>query len=161
MLISGTAGIDDPDLRRARRETDAALAHQLDPGGTGDVPVPVEVFLRRWMDGPLFADLDHRTAGLEERARNTGEGLASSLRLAGTGTQLPLWDQLHRLTMPVLIVCGERDSKFTALGRRMADAIGTNARVAVVPAAGHAPHLQRPDTVAQLVRVHADGTASG
>ena len=119
------------------------------------------VFLRRWMDSPLFADLSHEAAGLEERERNTGPGLASSLRLAGTGMQLPLWGKLHRLAMPVLIVCGEHDEKFTALGHRMADAIGTNATLAVVPGTGHTPHLQRPDAVAGLVRDHLAEAAPG
>ena len=35
-----------------------------------------------------------RRRGLDDRRRNTAAGLASSLRLAGTGTQEPLWDRL-------------------------------------------------------------------
>ena len=161
VLISGTAGIDDPEERRSRRAADAALADQLDPGTSGDAAVPVAVFVRRWLDSPLFAELGRETAGLEERERNTGAGLASSLRLAGTGSQLPLWAKLDRLAMPVLIVTGGRDEKFTALGRRMADAIGANATVAVVPGVGHSPHLQRPDAVAELIRTHRTWTPSG
>jgi 2-succinyl-6-hydroxy-2,4-cyclohexadiene-1-carboxylate synthase len=158
VLISGTAGIDDPDERRARARADAGLAHQLDPGPSGDAAVPVDVFLRGWMENPLFAGVGPEAAGLGERARNTGPGLASSLRLAGTGTQLPLWAKLDRLAMPVLIICGEADAKFTALGRRMATAIGDNASLAVVAGAGHSPHLQRPDEVADLVRAHRTGS---
>jgi 2-succinyl-6-hydroxy-2,4-cyclohexadiene-1-carboxylate synthase len=106
------------------------------------------------MASPLFADIGATRDGLSERLTNTGPGLASSLRLAGTGTQLPLWGKLGRLTMPVLIVSGERDEKFTALGRRMAEAIGTNATTATVAEAGHAPHLHAPEVVAGLVRSH-------
>ena len=157
VLISGTAGIDDPDERWARRRSDEALADQLDPVRSGGVPVPVEVFLRRWTDSPLFAGVDSEAAGLDERKRNTGAGLASSLRLAGTGTQLPLWGQLGRLDMPVLIVTGEEDEKFTLLGQRLAESIGANATVVAVPAAGHSPHLQRPEVVADLVRAHLAG----
>ena len=81
---------------------------------------------------------------------NTGAGLASSLRLAGTGTQQPLWHELSRLDMPVLVVTGELDAKFTALGEALATAIGPNASHAVVPGAGHAPHLQLPVLVGDL-----------
>jgi 2-succinyl-6-hydroxy-2,4-cyclohexadiene-1-carboxylate synthase len=154
VLISATAGIDDPDERRARRAADAALADRLDPGRPGEEAVTVEDFLREWMDKPLFAGIDPSAAGLEERRRNSGPGLASSLRLAGTGTQLPLWEKLGRLDMPVLAVCGEADTTFTELGRRLTDAIGPNATLAVVAGAGHAPHLQRPGAVADLVRSH-------
>jgi pimeloyl-ACP methyl ester carboxylesterase len=136
--------------------SDEALADELDPPGglapTGDA---VEVFLRRWLANPLFAGISPEADGFDERLRNTAAGLAASLRLAGTGTQQPLWDRLGRLEMPVLIITGERDDKFTALGRRMAEAIGANATHVVIAEAGHAPHLQRPGQVGALIRRHA------
>jgi 2-succinyl-6-hydroxy-2,4-cyclohexadiene-1-carboxylate synthase len=156
VLISGTAGIDDATERRQRRESDGALADQLDPAPGGDTPLPVETFVQRWLDGPLFAGVSPDANGFDQRLRNTGPGLASSLRLAGTGNQRPLWAILGRLSMPVLIISGARDEKFTALGSRMAEAIGPNATRVVVPDAGHAPHLQRPDEVADPVRAHLD-----
>jgi 2-succinyl-6-hydroxy-2,4-cyclohexadiene-1-carboxylate synthase len=152
VLISGTAGIDDRSERLERQRADAAMASELDPLEDRAEVLPVETFLGRWMSAPMFAGVGPEADGLDERRRNTGPGLASSLRRAGTGTQLPLWDKVDRLTMPVLVVTGGLDEKFTALGRRMADAIGANASHVVVPGTGHAPHLQRPDTVAELVR---------
>jgi 2-succinyl-6-hydroxy-2,4-cyclohexadiene-1-carboxylate synthase len=155
VLISGTAGIDDPAERRARRRADEALAEQLDPtGGPAWAAVPVETFIRRWLEAPLFDGISPEANGLAERLRNTGPGLASSLRLAGTGTQQPLWGRLGELAMPVLVITGEDDERFTALGDRLVAAIGANATHAVVAGAGHAPQLQRPDEVAELVRRH-------
>jgi len=58
----------------------------------------------------------------------------------------------------VLVITGEDDDKFTALGRRLATGIGANAAHATVTGAGHAPHLQRPHEVAALVRRHLAGT---
>jgi len=153
VLISGTAGIDDVDERRRRRRSDQDLADQLDPPDGGR-PMPVAAFLRRWMDNPMFADISPTAAAFEERLRNTGPGLASSLRMAGTGTQRPLWHSLAELAAPVLIISGALDQKFTALGRRLTGSIGTNATHVEVSDAGHAPHLQRPGTVAALVRSH-------
>jgi 2-succinyl-6-hydroxy-2,4-cyclohexadiene-1-carboxylate synthase len=161
VLISGTAGIEDPGQRRARRQADEELAERLDPTGSSDSPpsppsaaMAVEAFLREWLAGPLFAGITPEAGGLTERLRNTGSGLASSLRLAGTGTQQPSWGRLGELPMPVLVITGGLDEKFTALGERLAAAIGPNANHAVVAGAGHAPHLQRPDEVAGLVRSH-------
>ncbi len=105
----------------------------------------------------MFAGVTPSANAVTERLRNTGTGLASSLRLAGTGTQRPLWESIGRLTVPVLIITGELDEKFTALGRRMAVSIGPSASHAVIPGAGHAPHLQRPGEVAALVRAHVRG----
>lgn len=156
VLISGTAGIEDPAERRARRDRDAALADELDPADGGPPAETVASFVRRWLENPMFSGLDPADGGLEERLTNTGAGLASSLRLAGTGTQRPRWDALHRLRMPDLIITGGRDEKFCALGQRMAHSIGPNALHQVVGGAGHAPHLERPAEVAELVRSHLD-----
>ena len=155
VLISGTAGIEDGDQRRQRRRDDDALADQLDPpAGTSGEAVPVATFIRRWLDGPLFAGISPEAGGFDRRITNTGPGLASSLRLAGTGTQDPQWGALGTLAMPVLIISGGDDQKFTALGRRMAETIGANAAHVVVAGTGHAPHLQRPEEVARLIRSH-------
>ena len=91
------------------------------------------------------------THDAEVRAANTADGLARSLELSGTGTQEPLWDRLHTLQMPVLIVTGERDEKFTALGRRIVESIGDNARHVEVPDAGHALPFERPLDFAALL----------
>jgi 2-succinyl-6-hydroxy-2,4-cyclohexadiene-1-carboxylate synthase len=160
VLISGTAGLEGEAARRERRRADHALADQLDPGTDGGDPVSVEAFVRRWLEGPLFAGVDEAASSLAERLANTAVGLASSLRMAGAGTQRPLWDRLGELTMPVLIITGSEDEKFTDLGRRMARAIGPNASLVTIPGAGHAPHLQRPDLVAEAVR-SASGPAGG
>ncbi len=45
----------------------------------------------------------------DERLRNSPAGLASSLRLCGTGTQEPLWDLLGSLPCPVLALAGTDD----------------------------------------------------
>jgi 2-succinyl-6-hydroxy-2,4-cyclohexadiene-1-carboxylate synthase len=161
VLISGTAGIEDREERRSRRRADEALAAELDPPeSSGSPAMPVEVFIRRWLEGPLFSGIDGARNGVEERLRNTGPGLASSLRTAGTGTQDPLWDRLHELTMPVLIITGGDDAKFTELGRRMAAALGSHATHRVIAGTGHAPHLQRPSEVSDMVRSHL-AAASG
>jgi len=55
----------------------------------------------------MFGDVPAEANGIDERKRNTAAGLASSLRLAGTGTQTPLWDRLGELRMPVLVVTGD------------------------------------------------------
>ena len=135
VLLSATAGIEDDGERTARRSQDDALATTIEHDG-------VDAFLDRWVAQPMFATLTD--PGLDDRRRNDAAGLASSLRLAGTGTQRPLWDRLPSLTMPVLVVAGERDVKFVALAERMAGLIA-DATLAIVAGAGHTAHLECPD----------------
>jgi 2-succinyl-6-hydroxy-2,4-cyclohexadiene-1-carboxylate synthase len=158
VLVSGTAGIDDPAERAARRRSDEALASRLDPVGGGTPEDTVTDFVGRWVANPMFGDVPARAGDVDERCTNTAAGLASSLRLAGTGTQEPLWGRLAGLTLPVLVVTGGRDAKFTDLGRRLVASVGGPATHVVIDGAGHAPHLQHPHAVASAVRAFLDGT---
>lgn len=144
VLVSGTAGIEDPDERRQRRSADEGLAAELEQVG-------LEEFLRRWLAGPLFASLGPAEADLDARRENTVSGLAASLRLGGAGAQEPLWARLGELAMPVLLVAGERDPVYCQRAAAMAAAIGPNAELAFVADAGHALHLERPDELVALV----------
>ncbi len=144
VLVSATAGIDDQAERAARRDSDDGLARRVEDEG-------LEPFVRWWLGQPLFASLPAEAAQVEARLEGSASGLAASLRLAGTGTQEPLWDRLTQLQMPVLVVAGSLDSKYVALGRRLADAIGPSAAFQVIPAAGHACHLEQPAAFVDVV----------
>ncbi len=145
VLIGGTAGIEDPAERAARREQDLATAARLEREGLG-------AFLESWLAQPLFAGLSSEAAFREERLENTVTGLMSSLEQAGTGSQDPSWHRLSSLTMPVLVVAGEQDTKFAELAERMGAEIGPNATVTLVPGAGHAAHLEQPEAFLAVLR---------
>ena len=145
MLLGATAGIEDPDERAARARADEATAARIGELG-------LDGFLRSWIGQPMFDGIPPERQQLAERMENTVDGLARSLLLAGTGVQEPSWDRLHRLDMPVLVLAGELDAKFSELGRRLAASIGDNAGFATVPGAGHAAHLERPDAFLEVLR---------
>jgi 2-succinyl-6-hydroxy-2,4-cyclohexadiene-1-carboxylate synthase len=153
-LIGASPGFQDAAERAARRAADETLARDLERDG-------VAAFLDRWLAGPLFATLPAERAGRAERLGNSAPGLAAALRLLGTGAQEPLWTRLPELAMPVLLVAGELDAKFAALAGRMAAAIGPNARVALVPGAGHAAHLERPEAAAALLEAFLAAAHAG
>ncbi len=144
VLVSATAGLDDPEARAARRRADEGLAVKVEREG-------VARFVEWWLARPLFATLPPDAAAVESRLDNTAAGLASSLRLAGTGTQEPLWSVLPQLEMPVLVVAGELDAAYLAHGRRLVAGIGANASLAVIAGAGHACHLERPGAFLDVV----------
>jgi len=156
VLISGTPGIDGADARAERRRADEALAERLDPSDGSAPADTVEAFVARWVRLPLFGDVPEPALGLEARRQGSPAGLAASLRLAGSGTQEPLWDALPSLAMPILLIAGARDDRYVDLAERMAAAIGPRARLHLVADADHAPHLQRPADVAAVVRAFLD-----
>jgi pimeloyl-ACP methyl ester carboxylesterase len=111
----------------------------------------------RWLAQPLFAGLPAKAAGRDARLTNTAAGLASSLRLVGTGAMTPVWDRLEELDVPVLVLAGERDTKFAPLGAQLAAAIGPRARLRLIGGAGHAAHLERPSEVAAAIAAFVRG----
>ena len=82
-----------------------------------------------------------------DRLRNTAEGLASSLRTCGTGTQDSLWDRLAEIHCPTLVLVGEHDTKFRALGDRLVAAI-PDSRLTIIADSGHSVHLEAPQATA-------------
>jgi 2-succinyl-6-hydroxy-2,4-cyclohexadiene-1-carboxylate synthase len=147
VLVSTSAGIEDPIERAERRAADHRLADELERGGRAGF----DSFIERWRTQALFADEPPEVGALarEDQRRNRAEALAAVLRGIGTGEMAPLWDRLPELTMPATVLVGERDGKFVALGRRMAELLG-NAELMVV-AGGHGLPLENPAAVARAI----------
>ncbi|MBX3283989.1 MAG: alpha/beta fold hydrolase [Actinobacteria bacterium] len=146
VLLGATAGIDDPAERAARRDADGALADRIVDDG-------LPRFLREWFAQPLFDGLRPDPADRAARLANSPAGLASSLRLAGTGTMdPPWWDELGSIEAPLLACAGARDAKFAALAERLAAGSAGPARVVLLDGCGHAAHLQDPAAFAAEVR---------
>ncbi|HEY3107302.1 MAG TPA: 2-succinyl-6-hydroxy-2,4-cyclohexadiene-1-carboxylate synthase [Chloroflexota bacterium] len=141
-LESASPGILDPAERAARVRGDEALAELLERGG-------IEPFVDRWERLPLFASQASLPAATRTRVRagRLGQralGLANSLRGFGGGVPAPLQPRLGELRLPTLLLVGALDAKYCRIGREMVAAL-PDADLVVVPAAGHAVHLERPD----------------
>src|SRR5579884_445528 len=145
VLIGASPGIADRAEREARRRDDEHLADQIEG-------MAIEEFARRWARTPVLAGLPAQTLARAhaDRLLNSPAGLARALRGLGTGALPSLWERLSDLRMPVSLIVGERDEKFTAVAEQMAVAI-PGAEVRVVPGAGHAVHLEAPEAVARII----------
>jgi 2-succinyl-6-hydroxy-2,4-cyclohexadiene-1-carboxylate synthase len=145
VLVASTAGIDDAELRAERRAADEALAADAERG-------TIEAFAERWMHQPLFAGTPPEAARhwREDLMRNDPAALAAVLRGLGAGVMTPLWERVGELRMPVTILAGERDGRYAALGRRLAAAL-PDARLLVVPGAGHGLPREAPQAVAAAI----------
>ena len=136
-LESGTAGIEDVAERARRKADDDALADSIEREG-------MQRFVERWEQHPTLASLRPFAAQLRpERLAHRPAGLASALRHLGAGAQPSYWTELRRLGVPVRLLAGARDEKFTAIARRLRELL-PQADLAVIPDCGHAPHLERP-----------------
>ncbi len=145
MLIGASPGLADEAERATRRLEDERLAERIEA-------LPIEVFARQWAETSVLSDIAADIAAVShaDRLRSTPTGLAAALRGLGTGALPSVWERLPELQMPVVLVAGERDVKFTLLAREMARRMQA-ATVTIVSGAGHAVHLERPEAIVELL----------
>ncbi len=148
ILESASPGLAKPQEREERRRSDSALAARIEREG-------VEAFVNYWEQIPLFASQRGLSEGQwqaqrRQRLNNRSQGLANSLRGVGTGEQPPLQSQLTNLDIPVLLLAGERDSKFCQIARDMAAKL-PQSQLQIIPDAGHTIHLEQPEQFTRSV----------
>jgi len=145
VLIGVTAGIEN---RHARRGSDEALAEWMEHHS-------IEEVVERWEAQPVFASQSQELRERQRAGRLSHDPrlLAMLLRSAGQGAAPPVWDRLHELQCPVLLVAGQLDQRYAEAAHRMAQRI-PDARIRIVPGAGHAPQLEQPELVAELLDEH-------
>jgi 2-succinyl-6-hydroxy-2,4-cyclohexadiene-1-carboxylate synthase len=149
VLEGSSPGLEDAGERRARKDADAALAESITTTG-------VERFMDEWLAQPLFATQRALPASVlaaerQRRLKNRPDALAAALRAFSVGGQPSFWDRLDEVAAPTLLLTGEEDVKFTDTARRMSERM-PKATHAIVPGAGHAVHLERPDVWLEAVR---------
>jgi 2-succinyl-6-hydroxy-2,4-cyclohexadiene-1-carboxylate synthase len=148
VLESASPGFDDPAERAARIKSDEELAGRIERDG-------IEPFVDYWERLPLWASHtnlhdDVRQGLRAQRLRNATVGLANSLRGMGAGAQEPVMGRLSEIKVPTLFLTGALDARYVALANEMASRV-QGAEVRILPDAGHAAHLERPDAFAAKV----------
>jgi 2-succinyl-6-hydroxy-2,4-cyclohexadiene-1-carboxylate synthase len=154
VAIGAHPGLADPLARAARRDEDEALAAHIESIG-------VRRFVAEWETLPLFASQRKLSPAVLAAQRATRlsrdpQGLARSLRTVGLGRMPDLRAALAERPVPLHLVTGSLDDRFTALAAELACASHT-----IVSGVGHNVLLERPDRVAALIRDVADVRAPG
>ena len=142
VLESASPGLATEAERVERRSSDELLARRVESNEIG-------AFVSEWENQPLFVT-QHRLAPVDRaelrrhRMTNRPDALAACLRGLGTGMQPSLWNALEHLAVPTLLIAGQEDQKFVHTNERMLAAL-PDARLEVVPDAGHTVHLEQPE----------------
>jgi 2-succinyl-6-hydroxy-2,4-cyclohexadiene-1-carboxylate synthase len=147
MLVSASPGIAERAERAARAEADELLADNVERD-------TVESFLASWLSQPMFATVPPDAPGLTDRRRLTPSFLASCLRVLGAGAMEPMWADLAKLQMPVLLVTGTLDAKYGAIARRMLERMHPGVTHLQLEG-GHALPLEQPAVLGGLITAFA------
>jgi pimeloyl-ACP methyl ester carboxylesterase len=114
----------------------------------------LERFVEQWYELDLFRTLQSRphllTAMKAKRKKNDPRWLAKVIKELSPGRQPPLWANLGALPMPVLLIAGELDARYTELATLMGRQM-PQARVEIIPGAGHNVHLEQPGQFGEVV----------
>ncbi len=139
VLESASPGLQNPQERMARVKTDQIHAERL-------VHEPLEQFLENWYDLPLFGEIKNHSKYpdlLRRRLKNNPALLAKALEAFSPGRQADLWDKLTALTMPVNLICGEKDTKYLDMMKTIKK---NNPRflLKIFKSCGHNVHFEKP-----------------
>lgn len=148
ILISPNPGIETANQRAERLKVDEKLASRIERDG-------VKNFIEFWQSTPMIRSQqrirdDWRAAMQVSRARHTEAGLARSLREFGQGDCPNLWSKLSTLKMPVLLISGEEDIKYTRIAERMVGVLQHASHVSIRDA-GHMPQLEQAEATAAAI----------
>lgn len=143
VLVSSHPGLTNESERKTRIENDEKWARRFE-GESGESWSEV---LEAWnAQGvlsppirlpPSFVRLERRESDFDRAL------LGRAMREWSLGRQDDLSARLHALGMPVLLVTGEQDAKFTALSRNLTD--GSSIEIETIQGVGHRVPWDDPD----------------
>lgn len=140
VLEGGHFGLPD-DERAARYANDCRWANRF-------AQEPMALVLSDWYQQPVFASLtaEQRQRLVQKRSENQGAAVAQMLLATSLAKQPFLLPQLTECPHSVHYLCGEKDTKFTALAAR------SGLAVTVIADAGHNVHVEQPLAFARAVQ---------
>jgi len=146
VLIGVHPGLDDVRARAERRTTDAERARVLRNDG-------LTAFVAAWEGQLLFAsqqDLPAEILDLQRQTRldHDAEGLAACLEVLGLGAMPSYAGSFSSLDIPITLIAGERDTKFTTIARNLSAETHSGR---IVDAVGHNVVLEAPEVVAMAL----------
>ncbi len=149
-------------LLAAPKKWRAAIIVSAHPGLTGGCPDRIgqdlkwaelasrdwNSFLKKWNQQGILPSIGR---GLHQATSNDQKAVVKSFRHWSLGTQEDLRDKLATITCPVLWITGEKDHKFTQLGRE-ATSFLRGSRHAVIAGSGHRVPWENPQDFTGIVR---------
>lgn len=149
VLIGVHPGLSDTAERAERRELDAERARLLRENG-------LSAFVADWEELPLFASQralspDVRAEQRAVRLAHDAEGLARGLEALGLGEMPDYREAMASLQIPITIMTGSLDAKFSDIARALA-AQDANTGAEWIDGVGHNVVLEAPDAVAAVLK---------
>jgi 2-succinyl-6-hydroxy-2,4-cyclohexadiene-1-carboxylate synthase len=143
ILVSTALGIEDEELRAARRASDEAWAQRFESED-------FDAVIADWNAQPVLAG--------PSLARRRDDYDSRGLREWSSGALPPVAARLHELTIPTLWIAGARDTKYVAEAHRAA-MLAADGQATIVNNAGHRVPWEQPSAFIAILRYGYDSAA--
>lgn len=149
VLIGATPGIRDEHERKQRVIAEERIASHI-------LQTDMATFIQEWnSQSPIvtqkkYIDPVIYDEMMRRRFLNRPAGLVNSLRAFGTGIMPVVWKKLQTLEIPVLLVTGMEDLKFSVIAREMEFNLRYSVRTQIF-GAGHCAHLEQSGRFLRLL----------
>lgn len=148
ILEGGTAGLATQSLRQTRIIADNKKAVRV-------VDLGMENFIDEWEKLPLFNSqrqlpIEKQKFMHEQRTSQSAKNVANSLYYFGTGAMPNFWGQLAMIHVPVTLITGMNDQKFTMINQKMKQRL-PQVMWHQVANAGHNVHFEQTALVTDIL----------
>lgn len=148
VLEGGTAGLATQRLRQQRIIADTKKAADV-------VKLGMQQFISEWEQLPLFNSqrllpLVKQKFMHDQRVNQHSENVANSLYFFGTGAMPNFLGQLSFLHVPVTLITGVHDQKFTMINQRMSQQL-PQVTWHQISHVGHNVHFEQTGTVTDIL----------
>ena len=152
ILVSGNPGIESDSQRSQRREHDRALANKIESLSS---PEERRAFLEKWYQQSVFETISDEVRCSEvvrKLQRNNSDLWPTILRTFSVAEQPNYWPCLTSIEIPVCLVAGQKDKKYSDIAMRFAEESNSNdVHTVIVPESGHIVHRERTEAFAKIV----------
>jgi 2-succinyl-6-hydroxy-2,4-cyclohexadiene-1-carboxylate synthase len=148
VLISGNPGLESQEARDQRQRADEQVARRIEDGN-------LKAFLEQWYQADVFSGLPEapRNAEIERKLIRDSSDWPAILRTNSVSQQPNFWPRLNELSMPVVVVAGERDEKYKEIAIRFERGASRKSVASkVIPDCGHIMHREQPQALIRIIR---------
>ena len=146
ILESGNPGIKSKEQRIKRKESDSVLADKILNDG-------LDKFLDSWYNLELWGNIKEHKEFVnlrKSRLNNVPQELAKSLIQMGAGNQDSYWKIVSELKNDIIFVTGEKDKKYSQIGKEL-NGQNENIKIHIVENAAHNVHFEKKEEFLKLI----------
>ena len=133
VIESASPGIQSQNEREKRYKSDLDLFSNIRG---------FRSFLEEWYENPIFGDLKGlKEPIIERKLENDPIRLKKTIKALSVGIQPNFWERIKKLKVPTLYLSGEKDLKYTQIGKDLAK-LSPAITNKVINNSGHITHLQ-------------------